>query len=71
MDNALKFSYDSREKALAAAKKAIKRHPDYRFRSTMPDGTDGFEVTDGKNVIECHIVASKRKGVDYSGNSEE
>ena len=72
MDNALKFSYDSGEKALAAAKKAIKRHPEYRFhRTTLPDGTDGFEVTDGKNVIERHIVASKRKGADYSGISEK
>lgn len=51
---------------------ARRMHPDYRFhRTTLPDGTDSFEVTDGKNVIERHIVASKRKGADYSGNSEE
>ena len=34
-------------------------------------GTDGFEVTDGKNVFERHIVAYKRKGAGYPGNSEE
>jgi len=46
-DDALVFTYDSGEKALAAAKKAIKGHPAYRFhRATLPDGTDCFEVVE-------------------------
>ena len=56
-DDALMFSYDNGEKALSAAKKAIKGNPGYRFhRTTLPDGTDCFEVTDGTKVIEWHKV---------------
>ena len=50
-DDALVFTYDNGEKALSAAKKAIKGHPDYRFhRSRLSDGTDCFEVVSGKKV---------------------
>ena len=56
-DDALVFTYDSGEKALAAAKKAIKGHPAYRFhRHKLEDGTDCFEVVDGNKVIERHTV---------------
>jgi len=59
-DDALVFTYDSGEKALSAAKKAIKSHPTYRFhRTTLPDGTDSFEVTDGTKVLERHCVTNK------------
>ena len=61
-DDALVFTYDSGEKALAAAKKAIKGHPNYRFhRATLPDGTDCFEVVDGQKTIERHTVAKKNR----------
>ena len=56
-DDALVFTYDSGEKALAAAKKAIKGHPAYRFhRVTLPDGTDCFEVVEDQKVLERHCV---------------
>lgn len=56
-DDALVFTYDSGEKALAAAKKAIKGHPAYRFhRATLPDGTDCFEVIEDQKVLERHCV---------------
>lgn len=56
-DDALLFSYDSGEKALAAAKRAVRRHADYRFhRTRLPDGTDCFEVTEGTTTIERHVV---------------
>lgn len=56
-DDALVFTYDSGEKALAAAKKAIKGHPAYRFhRATLPDGTDCFEVVEDQKVLERHCV---------------
>jgi len=56
-DDALVFRYPDGEQALAAAKKAIKGHPSYRFhRSTLPDGTDCFEVVEGNKVLERHIV---------------
>ena len=59
-DDALVFWYDNGEKALSAAKKAIKGHPDYRFhRILLPDGADGFEVTDGTKVLERHCVTNK------------
>ncbi len=60
-DDALVFTYDSGEKALAAAKKAIKGHPTYRFhRATLPDGTDCFEVVDEQKVLERHTVTKKK-----------
>ncbi len=56
-DDALVFTYVSGEKALAAAKKAIKGHPAYRFhRATFPDGTDCFEVVEEQKVLERHCV---------------
>ena len=56
-DDALVFTYDSGEKALAAAKKAIKGHPAYSFhRATLPDGTDCFEVVEDQKVLERHCV---------------
>ena len=56
-DDALVFTYDSGEKALAAAKNAIKGHPAYRFhRATLPDGTDCFEVVEDQKVLERHCV---------------
>ena len=57
-DEALVFSYPSGEAALAAAKKAIKGNPSYRFqRHQMEDGTDCFEILDGTKVIERHCVS--------------
>ena len=56
-DDALLFTYDSGEKALSAAKKAIKGHPTYRFHQvTLPDGTVCFEVEDEQKVLERHSV---------------
>ena len=57
IDDALVFRYSDGEQALAAAKKAIKGHPSYRFhRHRLDDGTDCFEVLDGSKVIERHAV---------------
>ena len=59
-DDALVFTYPSGEAALAAAKKAIKGNPSYRFqRQPLPDGTDCFEVLDDAKVIERHMVNTK------------
>ena len=59
-DDALVFTYENGEKALSAAKKAIKGHPDYRFhRTRLPDGTDCFEVVSGTKVLERHCVTNK------------
>ena len=61
-DDALVFTYDSGEKALAAAKKAIKGHPTYRFhRATLPDGTDCFEVVEDQKTLERHTVTKKNR----------
>lgn len=61
-DDALVFWYDNGEKALAAAKKAIKSHSDYRFhRTRLPDGTDCFEVVSGTIVLERHCVTNKNR----------
>ena len=61
-DDALVFTYDSGEKALAAAKKAIKGHPTYRFhRTSLSDGTDCFEVIEGTKVIERHCVTKRNR----------
>lgn len=60
-DDALAFTYPNGEAALAAAKKAIKGHPAYRFhRHQLEDGTDCFEVLDGSKVIERHCVSHGR-----------
>ena len=56
-DDALVFHYPDGEQALAAAKKAVKGHPSYRFhRQRLEDGTDCFEVVEGNKVLERHIV---------------
>ena len=61
-DDALVFTYDSGEKALVAAKKAIKGHPTYRFhRAALPDGTDCFEIVDNNKVLERHCVTNKNE----------
>ena len=57
-DDALEFRYPDGEQALAAAKKAIKSNPAYRFnRSTLPDGSTCFEVLEGNKVLEKHLVS--------------
>lgn len=56
-DDAPDFCYDSGEKALAAAKKAIKGHPDFRYQSSATeDGRLCFEVLEGRTVLERHWV---------------
>ena len=56
-EDALVFTYPDGESALAAAKKAVKANPAYRFqRRRTDDGTDCFEVLDGTRVIERHTV---------------
>ncbi len=56
-DEALLFTYPTGEAALAAAKKAVREHPTYRFhRHLMDDGTDCFEVMEDTKVLERHIV---------------
>ena len=56
-DDALVFTYPDGEKALAAAKKAIKGHPTYRYRTaSLGDGTVCFEVVEDRKVIERHEV---------------
>ena len=60
-NDALVFRYPDGERALAAAKKAVKDHPSYRFhRQQLEDGTDCFEVVEGNKVIERHINAPGR-----------
>ena len=60
-DDALVFRYQDGEQALAAAKKAIKGHPSYRFhRHRLEDGTDCFEVVEDNNVLERHVVIPEK-----------
>lgn len=58
LSKALLFSYADGEKALRAAKAAVKDGHGFTFsRQTMEDGTDCFEVRDkDSNVIEVHMV---------------
>jgi len=52
----LVFSYPDGEKALAAAKQAVREHRTWTFaRVRLPDGTDCFEVSDGTKPVERHI----------------
>ena len=52
------FRYPDGEKALAAAKKAVRSNPTSRFhRSKLQDGTDCFEVISEDKVIERHVVS--------------
>ena len=54
----LVFRYPDGEQALAAAKKAVREHPAYRFhRRNLPDGTACFEVLEGNKVLERHFVS--------------
>lgn len=56
-DDAPDFWYDSGEKALAAAKKAIKGHLDFRYQSSATeDGRLCFEVVEGETVLGRHWV---------------
>ncbi len=60
-DEALVFQYTNGEQALAAAKKAIKGNPSYRFhRQRLEDGTDCFEVVEGNKVLERHVVITEK-----------
>ena len=60
-DDALVFRYLDGEQALAAAKKAIKGHPSYRFhRHRLEDGTDCFEVVEDNKVLERHVVIPEK-----------
>ena len=56
------FRHPDGESALAAAKKAIKEHPSYRFQRRRSAGTTGstdcFEILDGQMVIERHLICS-------------
>ena len=56
------FRHPDGESALAAAKKAIKEHPSYRFQRRRSAGTAGstdcFEIFDGQTVIERHLICS-------------
>ena len=53
----LVFHYSDGEKALAAAKKAIRDNRALTFgRTRLADGTDCFEIFDGIKVIERHVV---------------
>ena len=56
------FRHPDGESALAAAKKAIKEHPSYRFQRRRSAGTTGstdcFEILDGQTVIERHLICS-------------
>jgi len=55
--SALVFRYPDGEKALAAAKKAVKENRSLGFhRRRQEDGSDGFEVVKDGKVIERHIV---------------
>ena len=55
--NTLVFRYPDGEKALAAAKKAVREDRTLTFhRKKTDDGHDGFEVVKGGKVIEFHGV---------------
>ena len=57
-DDALIFHYPDGEKALQAAKKAIKGNPGYRYqRARLEDGTDCFEVMENQKVLERHCIS--------------
>ena len=60
--DALIFRYPDGEKALAAAKKAVKGNRVLTFhRKSLEDGTDGFEVIKDGKVIEMHLVCGTAK----------
>jgi hypothetical protein len=53
----LLFHYPDGEKALAAAKSAVRSDPSLRIRHTkLPDGSDCFELHRDGRPIERHMV---------------
>ena len=57
----LVFHYPDGEKALQAAKNAIKGKTGYRYhRNKLSDGIDCFEVLSNGKVIERHIISVER-----------
>ena len=53
----LVFTYPDGEKALAAAKSAVRAHHDCIYgRKRLPDGTDCFEITREGKPVERHVV---------------
>ena len=51
------FHYPDGEKALAAAKSAVRSDPSLRFhRVTLPDGTDCFDLLRDGKLLERHMV---------------
>jgi hypothetical protein len=56
-DDALVFTYPDREKALAAAKKAVREDHSLSYeRKRLEDGTECFEVSKGGKVLERHLI---------------
>ena len=59
-DAPLLFHYPDGEKALAAAKSAVRSDPSLRFhRVTLPDGTDCFDLLRDGKLLERHMAARK------------
>ena len=56
-DDVLLFHYPDGEKALAAAKKAVRTDPTLRIHHVkLPDGTDSFDLLRDGQVVERHIA---------------
>jgi len=59
-DDSLSFYYPDGEKALQAAKNAIKGHPDYRYeRQRLQEGRDCFVVVGNGKVLERHFIVER------------
>ena len=55
-DDALVFTYPDREKALSAAKTAVRENRSLSYeRKRFQDGTECFEVSEGMRVLERHF----------------
>ena len=55
-DDVLVFTYPDREKALSAAKKAVRENHSLSYERKRPrDGTECFEVSEGMKVLERHF----------------
>ena len=55
-DDVLVFTYPDREKALSAAKKAVRENHSLSYeRKRLRDGTECFEVSEGMKVLERHF----------------
>ena len=53
----LLFRYSDGEKALAAAKSAVRTDPSLRIRHTkLPDGSDCFDLLRAGKLLERHMV---------------